>query len=129
MVKRVQIHYECRCWFFTNNCYTKSILRPRVSAFVRRAAFALLLSFPKGLFFLFPTFCLETKGGAKSSSRFKNGQPLRPTVASIESAICTIPLLPGPKDEDSSSCYAKGQKALYSPTLSLKVDVSKVSGE
>ena len=39
---------------------------------------ALLRSFLNGCYFLFPTFCLETKGGAKSSSRFNAHDALNP---------------------------------------------------
>jgi hypothetical protein len=62
-------------------------LRPRVSASTGLAAFVLFAVFPNHCFFLFPTFCLETKGGAKNSSRFKKGHLLRSTVVSVESAL------------------------------------------
>ena len=45
--------------------------------------------------FLFPTFCLETKGGAKSSSRFNADQSLNPKAASDESALCSTLNLDG----------------------------------
>jgi hypothetical protein len=82
---------------FTNNCYNEKL------------PFAVSLN---GCFFLFPIFCFETKGGAKNSSRFKNSQSIRPTVASVESAIHTSLMLYGPQVIASSSCYAKTQKAL-----------------
>jgi hypothetical protein len=70
--------------------------------------------FLNGCFFLFPTFSLEGKGGAKSSSRFKKDQTLRPSVAFVESAFPTTLLLLGLKGIVSSSCYATTQRALYS---------------
>ena len=70
--------------------------------------------------FLFPTFCLETKGGAKSSSRFNAQQSLNPKAASYESALCSTLNLDGLKDQDSYSCYATQRKALYSVRPSLK---------
>jgi hypothetical protein len=78
------------------------------------------LSFFKGCFFLFPTFCLETKGGAKNSSRFKKDQSLTRTVVSIESALHTTLMLHGPNDKDSASCFAKQREALYSAICFLK---------
>ena len=68
----------------------------RVCAFgVTRGNASLLRSFLNGCYFLFRTFCLETKGGAKSSSRFNSHDALNPKAASYESALCSTLNLDG----------------------------------
>src|SRR3954467_4825809 len=77
-------------------------------------------SFLNGWFFLFPSFCLETKGGAQNSRPIQSGYALGPSVVSVNRPLPTTLLWLGLMEQVSSPCCAGIQKPLYSANYSLR---------